>query len=66
MDLSVIIDHLDNFKTAWEGWDAVFGALDTIFSEEPTGENEQSWSDAFEGSSDSIKDAIKTSSESEA
>lgn len=27
MDLSTIIDHLDNFVTTWEGWGKVFDAL---------------------------------------
>ena len=27
MDLSTIIDHLDNFVTTWEGWGKVFDAF---------------------------------------
>lgn len=30
MDLSTIIDHLDNFVTTWEGWSAVFKGINGI------------------------------------
>jgi len=31
MDLSTIIDHLDNFVTTWEGWGNVVTGLQGIF-----------------------------------
>ncbi|MGO2640037.1 MULTISPECIES: hypothetical protein [Corynebacterium] len=30
MDLSTIIDHLDNFVTTWEGWGKVFEGLNAF------------------------------------
>ncbi|MGO2426675.1 MAG: hypothetical protein ACTH7R_10050 [Corynebacterium flavescens] len=30
MDLSTIIDHLDNFTTAWKGWASVFEGIDAF------------------------------------
>lgn len=31
MDLSTIIDHLDNFVTTWKGWGAVVEGIKGIF-----------------------------------
>ncbi|WP_312714240.1 hypothetical protein [Corynebacterium flavescens] len=66
MDLSTIIDHLDNFVTTWKGWGAV---IDAIFGAH--GENDAArdggilginWKESFEGVSSATKGLSSTSS----
>ena len=53
MDLSTIIDHLDNFVTTWQGWGAVFDAFFGKYDEEAGkrvgGILEINWEESFNG-----------------